>query len=118
MLHHLQGHLPVWPFDPIPDKRITKGGSMLVEIYTGLASRETANLGARTKLLTYADLNAALEVLESPPVDEVGEIDDHSSDALLTGAMGAKLPDRANRLHRRLDLRRALGQFRAHERRC
>ena len=59
---------------------------MLVEIYTGLASRETVNLGARTKLLTYADLNAALDVLESPPVDEVGEIDDHSSDALLTAA--------------------------------
>lgn len=86
MLHHLQGHLPVWPFDPIPEKRITKGGSMLVEIYTGLASRETANLGARTKLLTYSDLNAALEVLDCPPVDEVGEIDDHSSDALLTAA--------------------------------
>lgn len=86
MLHHLQGHLPVWPFDPIPDKRVHSGGSMLVEIYTGLASRETANMGARTKLLTYADLNAALDVLGSPPVDEVGEIDDHSSDALLTAA--------------------------------
>ncbi len=86
MLHRLQGHLPVWPMDPIPDKRLKKGGSLLVEIYTGLASRETAALGARTKLLTYADLNAALSVLDCPPVDRYGDIDDHSSDALLTAA--------------------------------
>ena len=86
MLHQLQGDLPVWPMDPIPSRRIKQGGSMLVEIYTGLASREAANLGARTKLLTYADLNAALDALGSPPVDKFGEIDDHSSDALLTAA--------------------------------
>lgn len=86
MLHRLQGHLPVWPLDPIPDRRIRQGGSMLLEIYTGLASKETAALGARTKLLTYADLNAALEVLGCPPVDRYGEVDDHSSDALLTAA--------------------------------
>ncbi|MCK0128982.1 hypothetical protein [Erythrobacter sp. F6033] len=86
MLHQLRGQLPVWPMDPIPDKRITKGGSMLVEIYTGLASKETAALGARTKLLTYADLNAALSALDCPAIDRTGEIDDHSSDALLTAA--------------------------------
>ena len=60
--------------------------TLLVEIYTGLASREAANLGARTKLLTYADLNAALDVLGSAPVDRYGDVDDHSSDALLTAA--------------------------------
>lgn len=81
MLHRLKGHLPVWPVQPIPQL-----GSLLVEIYTGLASKEAAKLGARTKLLTYADLNAALAALGCPPVDEVGEIDDHSSDALLTAA--------------------------------
>ena len=64
---------------------------MLVEIYTGLASREASDAlgwrnGARTKLLTYADLNAAIGALGSPPVDKLGEIDDHSSDALLTAA--------------------------------
>ena len=60
---------------------------MLVEIYTGLASREAAKLaGMRTKLLTYADLNVALEALGSAPILEYGEIDDHSSDALLTAA--------------------------------
>ena len=86
MLHQLRGHLPVWPMDPIPDRRAHSGGSMLVEIYTGLASREAANKAGRTKLLTYADLNAALDALDSPPVDKFGEVDDHSSDALLTAA--------------------------------
>lgn len=87
MLHQLRGHLPVWPMDPIPERRIVEGGSMLVEIYTGLASREAAQLaGMRTKLLTYADLNVALDALKSAPVDRYGEIDDHSSDALLTAA--------------------------------
>ena len=86
MLNRLAGRLPVWPVDPLPDS-----GSLLVEIYTGLASKESAALrnegrGVRTKLLTYADLNAALDALGSAPVDEVGEIDDHSSDALLTAA--------------------------------
>ena len=87
MRHQLRGHLPVWPMDKIPERRVKKGGSMLCEIYTGLASREAARQsGSRTKLLTYADLNAALEALDCPPVDAVGEIDDHSSDALLTAA--------------------------------
>jgi len=87
MLHQLRGHLPVWPMDPVPGKRVTKGGSMLVEIYTGLASKEAATQsGSRTKLLTYGDLNVALEALGSAPVRQYGEIDDHSSDALLTAA--------------------------------
>ncbi len=87
MLHQLRGHLPVWPMDPVPKKRSSKGGSLLVEIYTGLASKEAAALsGSRTKLLTYADLNVAIEALGSPELREYGEIDDHSSDALLTAA--------------------------------
>ena len=93
MLHHLQGHLPVWPMDPVPDRRIKQGGSLLVEIYTGLASKEAADMGARTKLLTYADLNAALAALGSPPVDRYGEVDDHTSDALLTAAWLRKVAD-------------------------
>lgn len=91
MLHQLRGHLPVWPIDPIPARRRMAGGSLLVEIYTGLAAREAAALrnegrGARTKLLTYADLNDALLALGSAAIDETGTIDDHSSDALLTAA--------------------------------
>ena len=99
MLHRLRDHLPVWPMDPVPEKRRTRGGSLLVEIYTGLASKETADLGGRTKLLTYADLNAALAVLDCPPVDRDGEVDDHTSDALLTAAWLRKVapePERWN----------------------
>ena len=86
MLHRLRDHLPVWPLDPVPEKRSRQGGSMLVEIYTALASKEAAALGARTKFLTYEDLNSALAALGSLPVDRTGEVDDHSSDALLTAA--------------------------------
>ena len=86
MLHQLRGKLNVWPMDPVPERSSALKGSVLVEIYTGLASKETADLGARTKLLTYQDLNAALDVLDCPPVDAIGEVDDHSSDALLTAA--------------------------------
>ncbi len=91
MLHQLRGRLPVWPVDPIPARRHMAGGSLLVEIYTGLAAKEAAALrnegrGARTKLLTYADLNDALRALGSAPIDQTGTIDDHSSDALLTAA--------------------------------
>ncbi len=87
MLHQLRGSLPVWPMDPVPDRRSVSGGSLLVEIYTGLASKEAATLsGSRTKLLTYGDLNVALEAIGSPPLRDYGEVDDHSSDALLTAA--------------------------------
>jgi hypothetical protein len=91
LLHHLRGHVPVWPLDPVPERRRRRGGSMVVEIYTGLASKETAALVGRTKLLTYADLNAALAALDCPPVDADGEVDDHSSDALLTAAWMRKV---------------------------
>ncbi|MEE4288349.1 MAG: hypothetical protein V2J14_03180, partial [Erythrobacter sp.] len=97
MLHQLRGRLNVWPMDPVPDRSSHLKGSALVEIYTGLASREAANLGARTKLLTYADLNAALTVLGSPPVDAEGDVDDHSSDALLTAAWMRKVAREARR---------------------
>ncbi len=97
MLHQLRGALNVWPMDPVPGRWSRQKGSVLVEIYTGLASRETADLGARTKLLTYADLNAALSVLDCPPVDALGEIDDHSSDALLTAAWMRKVAPETKR---------------------
>ncbi len=106
MLHQLRGNIPVWPVDPVPEKHSsaarTGGGSMLVEIYTGLAAKEAASLRggqntSRTKLLTYGDLNAALEALSSPPVREYGEVDDHSSDALLTAAWMRKAAKEENR---------------------
>lgn len=100
MLHRLRGALCVWPIDPLPGPE--SDASLLVEIYTGLISRETAALGARTKLLTHADLNAGLAVLDCPPIDAVGAIDDHSSDALLSAAWLRAVCDEERRWSPRL----------------
>ena len=81
MLHRLNGRLPVWPIDPLPDR-----GSVVVEIYTALAAIEAGRTPGRAKIRSYPELNDALDHLGSPPVEGVGEIDDHSSDALLTAA--------------------------------
>ncbi|MBL8655988.1 MAG: hypothetical protein JNJ92_01355 [Altererythrobacter sp.] len=82
MLHHLRGHLPVWPVDPLP-----ASGSVIVEIYTSLAALEAGRSASRAKIRTHAELGEALAVLGSPPVRRAeGAIDDHSSDALLTCA--------------------------------
>lgn len=81
MLHRLQGRVPVWPVDPLPTS-----GSVIVEIYTSLAAREAGIAGSRSKIRSYEDLNAALDGWNVPPVDGVGSIDDHSSDALITAA--------------------------------
>lgn len=81
MLLRLSGELPIWPFDPIPER-----GSVLVEIYTTLAAIAAGRSAARSKIRTMAELNAALEQLASAPCLGAGNIDDHSSDALLTAA--------------------------------
>lgn len=81
MLHRLRGQLPVWPVDPLP-----LSGSLVVEIYTSLAALEAGRSVGRAKMRNYYDLNDALAVLGSPPVPGIGQIDDHSSDALLTAA--------------------------------
>ncbi len=81
MLHRLQGRVPVWPVDPLPEE-----GSVITEIYTSMAARLGAVTGTATKLRTYAALGDALDALGSPPVAGDGAIDDHSADALLTAA--------------------------------
>lgn len=81
MLHQLRGAVSVWPIGPLPDR-----GPVLVEMYTSIAARGGGVRGARTKLRTYEDLNAALALLGSAPVAGAGPVDDHSSDALVTAA--------------------------------
>jgi hypothetical protein len=81
MLHHLRGHVPVWPVDPLP-----AAGSVIVEIYTSLAALAAGRSAARAKMRSVEDLNDALAALGSPPVAGSGVIDDHSSDALLAAA--------------------------------
>lgn len=81
MLHHLRGHLPVWPVDPLPDH-----GSAMVEIYTSLAALEAGRSPSRTKMRSHEALDSSLAALGSPTIGGTGPIDDHASDAMLTAA--------------------------------
>ena len=83
VLHRLNGKLPIWPFDDIPES-----GSLLVEIYTTIAAVDAGRAPGRSKMRTYRELNDALGhcAIGSASVDSSGAIDDHSSDALLTAA--------------------------------
>ena len=81
VLHRLHGRLALWPFDPLPEH-----GSVAVEIYTTIAAIAAGRNAARSKLRTFAELNAALAAIGSAPVRGRGPIDDHRSDALLAAA--------------------------------
>ncbi|GAB5348012.1 hypothetical protein [Alteriqipengyuania sp. 357] len=81
LLNRLDGVLPVWPVDPLP-----REGSVLVEIYTALASLEALPGHRGRKIRDHALLSEALGALGSAPVAGHGPIDDHSADALLTAA--------------------------------
>jgi hypothetical protein len=81
LLHRLDGAVPVWPIDPLPQT-----GSVVTEIYTTLAAVAAGRTANRAKMTDHAALNDALAVLGSPPVAGIGPIDDHSADALLTAA--------------------------------
>jgi hypothetical protein len=79
LLHHLDGHVAIWPMDPLPD-----GGSAVVEIYTRIYLRRAGMTG--TKLRSRAELNVALRGLGSPPARLRFEPNDHQTDALVTAA--------------------------------
>ncbi|HVR90964.1 MAG TPA: hypothetical protein VHG29_07720 [Novosphingobium sp.] len=81
VLHRLSEHLPLWPIDPLPD-----AGSVVVEIYTTVAALAAGRSASRSKMRSYAELNAALHRVASAPVPGEGPIDDHASDALLAAA--------------------------------
>lgn len=81
MLHHLRGHLPVWPIDALPPT-----GSVVVEIYTSLAAIAGGRSAGRAKMRSVEDLDAALVTLGSLPTGGSGAVDDHASDALVTAA--------------------------------
>ncbi|MDO7835442.1 hypothetical protein Q4610_10330 [Sphingobium sp. HBC34] len=80
MLHHVRPHVPVWPFDPLPDR-----GSLVVEIYTSIAARAAGRPKGRTKMRDSAALNDALAMLGS--AGHGGAMpDDHGADAIVTAA--------------------------------
>jgi hypothetical protein len=96
VLQRLDGRLPVWPFDPLP-----RNGSVVVEIYTAIAAMAGGRAPGRSKMKTWAELNAALAAIGSPPVAGEGPIDDHSADALLTAAWLRGVADRPGLWHPR-----------------
>lgn len=81
VLHRLQGQLPVWPIDPVPE-----AGSVVCEIYTTIAAMAAGRSASRSKIRDGAELDAALARLGSAPVGLAGAVDDHTSDALVTAA--------------------------------
>ena len=83
VLHRVQHRLPVWPFDPVPER-----GSLIVEIYTSIAALAGGRPRGRTKMVSIEALNAALtaKAIGSDPLSGDGAIDDHKADAILTAA--------------------------------
>ena len=49
VLHRLAGRLPVWPFDPLPER-----GSVVLEIYTAIAAMAGGRTPSRSKMKTFA----------------------------------------------------------------
>lgn len=81
VLHALEGAVPVWPIDPLPES-----GPAIVEIYTTLAAVAAGRTASASKIRDWETLDAALIALDSQPLRKTGAIDDHSADALITAA--------------------------------
>ena len=81
LLNRLQGRVPVWPFDPLPNS-----GPAIVEIYTSIAARAAGLRKGRSKLRDGASLDDALAVLGSAPHIALPRYTDHATDAILTAA--------------------------------
>lgn len=79
LLHHLDGRVPIWPFDALPAI-----GSLVVEIYTRAFIR-LAGLSGR-KVRADAQLNDALAALGSRPVHLPRAPSDHETDVLIAAA--------------------------------
>lgn len=81
LLHRLARRVPVWPFDPLPDR-----GMAVVEIYTAIAARAAGLRKGISKLRDAVALDTALAALGSCPHASLTAYDDHSTDAILAAA--------------------------------
>lgn len=81
VLHRLRGKLPIWPFDPLPER-----GPVLVEIYTALAARTAGMRKGISKIRDAATLDVLLAALGSEPHARLARYDDHATDAMLSAA--------------------------------
>ncbi|HET9511299.1 MAG TPA: hypothetical protein VFO80_09135 [Sphingomonas sp.] len=89
LLHRLDGHVAIWPFDPAP-----ASGPVVIELYTTLAAVAAGRTRSRSKMRTHVDLDTALIALGSQPGGGDGPITDHASDAILTAAWMRLVADR------------------------
>jgi hypothetical protein len=85
VLNRLRGIVPVWPFDPIPER-----GPVIAEIYTSIAANAAMLPKGRSKIRDQTTLNNAFANLGTPAPATLNRYDDHSTDALLTAAWLAK----------------------------
>lgn len=90
VLHRLSGKVPVWPFDPVPQR-----GAVVVEIYTTLAAREAGVRPGISKLRDGPALDTALAGLGSSPHTPLPRYDDHATDAILAAAWLRRAAHRA-----------------------
>jgi hypothetical protein len=88
LLNRLRGIIPVWPFDPIPER-----GPVIAEIYTSIAAKAAQLPKGRSKIRDQTTLNTAFATLGTPAPAMLSRYDDHSTDALLTAAWLAKSAD-------------------------
>jgi hypothetical protein len=81
VLQRLRGKVPIWPFDPLPER-----GPVLVEIYTALAARTAGMRKGISKIRDGETLDAMLAALGSDPHAPLSRYDDHATDAILSAA--------------------------------
>jgi hypothetical protein len=88
MLHHLRGTIPIWPFDPLPER-----GPVIVEIYTSMAARAAGIPANRSKIRSEDGLRSALNAFDAPMPTALDRMDDHATDALLTACWMRSIAD-------------------------
>lgn len=81
VLHRLRGTVPIWPFDPVPER-----GPLIVEIYTSLAARAAGIRKGLSKIRAGDALDEVLARFATRPHAPLARYDDHSTDAILTTA--------------------------------
>ena len=81
VLHKLDGAVPIWPFDPLPEQ-----GPVIVEIYTTVAARAANIRAGLSKIRDRETLDKALAALGSEPHVPLARYTDHATDAILTAA--------------------------------
>jgi hypothetical protein len=81
LFHRIEGKLPVWPYDPVPEQ-----GPVVVEIYTSIAATAAGLPKNRTKIRDGKTLDQALAAFGSAAHAPLARYDDHATDAVLAAA--------------------------------